>query len=416
MENFSTFNFLYSGLATDSTMILPQSEPSIHSSFNEADGGHISVIDSYAPFFNTYTQFSPINPQQQASTLASTLDLSPHPTMEPSPMYSFQNFEAINPLFRLSPDFSPSLTSGRVSTPDPCRIFPEDSCTSATYPPTFCQAPSSMRQSQSLENFGEYTSVDVTDGHLCYPPTSSTGVAPTNVQHDRYVNIAHGGIWFADTDPSTQVAKTLTRVDTEDRKQKRQLLPTLESVEQLVSYYLPGSHASLPGSSSNSFHFHIGEKETHHKNGSTQWTSNREVGSGGDPVEPFAGPTHKDGGMANHLSATRNGDRQVSTASRYTRKRRLSTADNDGSKSAPAAKRPRKRSPRDPLRDQKAGEGRVARALTAAPTRRPHRKPATPRCMAGAVSEGHVVVHDRERHSKKGKELTFQVMSAVQRP
>ncbi|KAH9474931.1 hypothetical protein JR316_0012026 [Psilocybe cubensis] len=266
-----------------------------------------------------------------------------------------------------------------------------------------------MRQSQSLENFGEYTSVDVTDGNLSYPSTSSTGGATTNVQCDRHIDIVHGGIWYADTDPSTQVAKTHTRVDTEDEERRWQLFSALESVEQLVSSYRPGSHASLPGSSSNSFHSHIEEKETLHVNRSTQWTLNRKEGSGGDPVEPFARLRCRDGGMTNHLSATRNGDR-------YTRKRRLSTVDNDGSKSAPAAKRPRKRSPRDPLRDQKAGEGRVARALTAAPTRRPHRKPATPRCMAGAVSEGHVVVHDRERHSKKGKELTFQVMSAVQRP
>ncbi|KAH9480946.1 hypothetical protein JR316_0007553 [Psilocybe cubensis] len=192
----------------------------------------------------------------------------------------------------------------------------------------------------------------------------------SNLQHDRYVNIVHGGIWFADTDPSTQVEKTLTRVCTD---------------------FHPGSHTSLPGNSSSSFHSYIGEEETHIP-GSTQWTLNREAGSGGDPVEPFAGPTHRDGGMINRRSMMHKGD---------------------SSQSAPAPKRPRRRLPRD---DQKAGEGRVARTLTAAPTRRPQRKPATPRCMAGAASEGRVVMLDRERHSKKGTQLTFQVMSAAQRP
>uniref|UniRef100_A0A8H8CFI4 Uncharacterized protein n=1 Tax=Psilocybe cubensis TaxID=181762 RepID=A0A8H8CFI4_PSICU len=249
-----------------------------------------------------------------------------------------------------------------------------------------------------------------------YPSTSFTGVAPEDVQRDQYIDIVHGGIWFADADPSAQVANTLTRAEMEDEERKRQLIPTRSSVEQLVSYSHRGSHSGTQANFNDRFHFNIGEKESTYTIGSMQITSNSEGSSGGNPVEPFAQLGHRDGGTTNHHSTAQNSDRQVASASKNSRKRRLSTEDKDGSTSAPAEKRPRKRSPRDPLRDQKVGKGRVARALTAAPTRRPHRKPATPRCMAGPVSEGHVVVHDRERHSKKGTEFTFQVMSAAQRP
>ncbi|KAH9475651.1 hypothetical protein JR316_0011208 [Psilocybe cubensis] len=207
-------------------MLVPESEPLIYSAFNEADAGHIPIIDSYPPSSNTTTQFSPILHAQQASTSTSTLD----------------------------------------------------------------------------------------------PSTSSTGFAPTNGQNDRYIDIVHGGIWFADTDPSAQVANTLTKPDREDEERKRQWIPTRSSVEQRVSYFHRGSHYSTQASFNNRFHSHIGEKST----------SNREGSSGGNPVEPFARLMHRDGGMTNYHSTAQNGDRQVASASRNSRKQRLSTGDNDG--------------------------------------------------------------------------------------
>ncbi|KAH9480953.1 hypothetical protein JR316_0007560 [Psilocybe cubensis] len=369
MDNFFTFDFFQSGLAADGTMILPENglslsfapnsntgssstgphnipflssdldlliEPVVHaeSSFCTSPGlgrlnttlfteSHVGVtpnIDSYSFSSNTTTQ----NRAQQASTSSHTFNPPPYPT-------GFQGFEDIDSSSWSSHNFFPQISTEYVPTANPRSAFPEciiqtpTATSGATYPPTIDQASSSRHQSQLLTNYGEYTSADVADG---YPSTSSTGNAPTSVQCDRYANIVHGGIWYADTDPSAQVAKTLTRVDNKDNKRKQQLIPTLESVEQLVPYFHPGSHTSLPGSSSSSFHSYIGEEETH-IGGSTQWTLNREAGSGGDPVEPFAGPTHRDGGMKSHRSITHNGDRKVASASTYSRKRRLLTVDND---------------------------------------------------------------------------------------
>ncbi|KAH9478980.1 hypothetical protein JR316_0009443 [Psilocybe cubensis] len=460
MYSFSSYDFLNSGLSSDSTRISSESKPSSYfgsdsptgssstgsqqtpflsrhhdvpveptfvesSSYPTLDLGDVNKwdagFDSYPPFSNSSTQGSSISGYQQAST--SSFEPFLQPTTESLPNYPPQSFEDINSLFRLSPDYFPQTTSEFVPTPDQINILPDSTiespstafglsstsmndpsniCTPssvglfapATHPLTIHQASSSRCQSQPLQNFAQYPSVGVADGNPSYPSTAPTSVAPDNVQGNRYIDILHGGIFLIDSDPRAQVAKPFTRVGTEDKKRKQQRLPTLESVEQLVSYHQLGSHATLPGDSTDSFHSYIGGKETIHHSGSIRTKSNCEESSGGNPVEPLAKFRHSDGGMGIRHSAPQNGDRQVAAASRYTRKRRLSTAESNEGIFTSAVKRPR--------------AGSVAVAHTAAP--RPMLRPAPPRCLADGFSQGRLVIEKRERHRKKDGGLTFQVM------
>ncbi|KAH9484665.1 hypothetical protein JR316_0001564 [Psilocybe cubensis] len=149
-----------------------------------------------------------------------------------------------------------------------------------------------------------------------------------------------------------------------------------------------------------------------------QMDLNREENSGADPVESLARLGHRDGGMVGHPSTTKDGDSRVTNASRHTRKRRLSRADQDRREFASTAKRPRTGSPQDPAktkvsRDQ-VGEGRVGATLTAAV--RPQLQPARPRCLADGFSQGRLVIDKRECHRKKEGGVTFQVMRPTQGP
>uniref|UniRef100_A0A8H7XPC4 Uncharacterized protein n=1 Tax=Psilocybe cubensis TaxID=181762 RepID=A0A8H7XPC4_PSICU len=156
---------------------------------------------------------------------------------------------------------------------------------------------SSRRQSLPLGNFGNYPSMNVDDGH--YPSTSSTSAAQENVQPNRYIDVIHGGVWFTESDPSTQAPHNHTRVPTEDEKQTRQLVPTLSSVDQLISYYHSHSHKYLSSDSTSDFHSNNGEKEIRYHERSMQMDSNREESSGVGPVEPLAKLVESDGGYDN---------------------------------------------------------------------------------------------------------------------
>ncbi|KAH9475645.1 hypothetical protein JR316_0011200 [Psilocybe cubensis] len=476
MYSFSSYDFLNSGLSADSSRISPEREPSLcfasdspqgssstgsqqiqflsrhldlsveptfvePSSYPALDLGDVNIFaewdagfDSYPPFSNSSTQVSSISGYQQASTSSSTFEPSLQPTTESLPNYPPQSVEDINQYMPTSnprnifPEstvesataaFGLSSTSmnapSNIHTPPSARLFAP-----ATHPLAIHQALSSRCQSRPLENFGKYPSPDVADGNPSYLSTASTSVAPKNVHGSRYIDILHGGIWLIDSDPRAQVENTLTRVVTEDEKRKQQLLPTLESVEKQVLYYNPGSRAILPGSSTDSFHSYIRGKETTNQEGSMWAKLNCEESSGGNPVEPLDKFRHGNGGMVSHHSTTQNGDRQVATASRYTRKRRLSAAKSNEGKSPSAAKRPRTASPlvrgsgtstsaqTEVLQDQEGSVSRVAATLTAAP--RPLLQPAQPRCLAEGFSQGRLVIEKRERHRKKDGGLTFQVM------
>uniref|UniRef100_A0A8H7XZR5 Uncharacterized protein n=1 Tax=Psilocybe cubensis TaxID=181762 RepID=A0A8H7XZR5_PSICU len=282
-------------------------------------------------------------------------------------------------------------------------------------------ASSSRSRPQSLTSHEPRQFVDQNNvRHLNEPFTSSTSAAPTSGKPDRYVNIIHGGIWATDPEPPAQAAHALTKVHTEDDKRRQQFLPTLENIEQLVSYYQHGSHANIPRSATDSFHSNIGETETNYQTRSIKMTLNREEGSGGNPVESLAKIRHSNGGMTNHCSETQDGDRQVATTSRYPRKRRLSMEKSNEGKTPSAAKRPRRASPlvrgsrtstsaqAEVLQGQEGSVSRVAATLTAAP--RPQLQPAQPRCLAEGFSQGRLVIEKRERHRKKDGRLTFQVM------
>uniref|UniRef100_A0A8H8CH93 Uncharacterized protein n=1 Tax=Psilocybe cubensis TaxID=181762 RepID=A0A8H8CH93_PSICU len=123
--------------------------------------------------------------------------------------------------------------------------------------------------------------------------------------------------------------------------------------------------------------------------------------------------------MANYTSKIK---RPAANASRYTRKRRISTADSERCEPASAVKRARAGLPLDPcretstsagtevLREERAATDRVAETKRAA--RRPQIKPAQPRCLADGFSQGRLVIKERPRHRKKGGELAFQVIEA----
>ncbi|KAH9474299.1 hypothetical protein JR316_0012757 [Psilocybe cubensis] len=283
---------------------------------------------------------------------------------------------------------------------------------------------SSSNQALSFRNPAACQFVDQDERYLNEPSTTSTSAASKPGKQNRYIDIIHGGIWGTDPEPPEQAAHTLTRVHTEDDKRRQQFLPTLENVEQLVSYYQHGSHANIPRSATDSFHSYIGEMETSYQDRSIKMKLNREEGSGGNPVESLAKLRQGNGGMTNHCTETRNGDSQVATASRYTRKRRLSTANGDRGESASALKRPRAGSllvrgsgtstSAQTEEDQKGSVSRVTATLTAEP--RPQLRPAQPRCLAEGFSQGRLVIEKRERHRKKDGGLTFQVMRPTHEP
>ncbi|KAH9474930.1 hypothetical protein JR316_0012025 [Psilocybe cubensis] len=283
---------------------------------------------------------------------------------------------------------------------------------------------SSSNQAPSFRNPEACQFVDQNERYLSEPSTTSTSAASKPGKQNRYIDIIHGGIWFINPELPAQATHALTRVHTEDDKRRQQFLPTLENVDQLVSYYQHGSHANIPRSATDSFHSNIGETETNHQSRSIKMTLNREEGSGGNPVESLAKLRHGNGGydilMTNHCTETQNGDSQVATASRYTRKRRLSTANGDRGESASALKRPRAGSPlvrgsgASSSAQTEGSVSRVAATLTAAP--RPQLQPAQPRCLAEGFSQGRLVIEKRERHRKKDGGLTFQVMRPTHEP
>ncbi|KAH9479997.1 hypothetical protein JR316_0006594 [Psilocybe cubensis] len=377
---------------------------------------------SYPLFATPATHSSPISHVQQASGSSSSLELSSEPTLEPFPHYSFED---INPLFSSSSDLFPTIGQGRVSSPNPYTIFPDPaiqpSISYSEIRPTSLhtshQTSPSRRQFLALGNFGNYPSMNVDDGH--YPSTSSTSAAPENVQPNRYIDLIHGGVWFTETDPSTQAPHNHTRVPTEDKKRTRQLLPTLSGVEHMISYYRTGSRSHLSGDSTSDFHSYIREKEINYQR-SIQMDLNREESSGVGPVEPLTKLVESDGGMANHPSRTK---RRLASASRYAQRRNQSTAESDRCDSASVVKRPRRGSRIDPestspvtevFRDKRRGKGRVAETSRAA--LRPQIKPVPPRCLADGFSQRRLVIKERPRHRKHGGEIGFQVIEAPGQP
>ncbi|KAH9479957.1 hypothetical protein JR316_0008554 [Psilocybe cubensis] len=251
-------------------------------------------------------------------------------------------------------------------------------------------------------------------------PKSSNAAKKIPAEQCRYIDIAHGGIWFGNAGPSPMWPAV-----TQNNWPEAQAHPTLSSVEELMSYFGTRMHHNLSGevSVTSDFRSRNGEKEIRYTKKSNHAESIREESSGVTPVEPNTRLRRHGGGKLNLPSRTTECDISVASTSAYTRKRREHTPENNGlGTPTSVVKRPRMRSPLAGssvtmasvacTEGERGGKKRVPGTLTVAP--RPQITPAAPSCLATAFQQSHLLMHKRERHHKNGRDTGFQVITACE--